>query len=402
MVPSTFVVLEKLPLTANGKLDVRALPDPEIVGESAYRAPQTSTQQLIADLYAELTGASRVGLDDSFFALGGDSITAIRLVSRVRQAGYSLTVKDIFARPIVEMLAAGLLRLDGERVAIAAPEAGFVAATPIERQFLSLGGSLDRFHQAVAVEAPIGTTREGVEDALSRLMTHHDALRLRVVRSDVSCGVSWDDARTPGDFVAEGPQGRNSINDKPDNPASSNVKSINDTSFNGASSVSSGTINRDAERLTSGVTSSCVSLWLDPVGESVRLETLDVSGLSRAAGEEKISALLRDLPCRLDPVKGRMVTGAWVERGDQQRPLLLLVIHHLSVDGVSWRVLLEDLGSLTSGRLLPARTHSIRDWSDYLVQEAQSQHRLAELATWKAVASDALASEECCWRNAAL
>ncbi|MFM8859010.1 MAG: non-ribosomal peptide synthetase, partial [Methylocystis sp.] len=93
MVPASFVVLEKLPLTANGKLDVRALPLPKVVGEGTYRAPQTPTQRLIADLYGELTGASRVGLDDSFFALGGDSITAIRLVSRVRQAGYGLSVK---------------------------------------------------------------------------------------------------------------------------------------------------------------------------------------------------------------------------------------------------------------------------------------------------------------------
>ncbi|NDD17045.1 MAG: hypothetical protein EB092_08590, partial [Chitinophagia bacterium] len=290
----------------------------------------------IADLYGELTGASRVGLDDSFFALGGDSITAIRLVSRVRQAGYGLSVKDIFARPIVEMLAEGLTRLEGETLAIAAPEEGFVAVTPIERQFLSLGGPLDRFHQAVAVEAPIGATREGVEDALSRLMEHHDALRLRVVRGGASCDVASDVA---SDVVSD-------------------------------------------------VTSSCASLWLDPVGESVRLETLDVSGLSKAVGEEKIAALLRCLPGRLDAAKGRMVAGGWVDRGADERSLLLLVIHHLSIDGVSWRVLLEDLGHLTSGDALPGRTHSIRDWSDYLVQEARSQHRLAELATWQAVASN--------------
>jgi len=201
MVPSSFVVLEKLPLTANGKLDVRALPDPEIVGEGAYRAPETPTEVLLCDLYAELTGASRVGLDDSFFALGGDSITAIRLVSRVRQAGYALSVKDIFARPTVEALAEGLQRLEGETLAIAAPAAGFVAVTPIERQFLSLGGPLDRFHQAVAVEAPLGTTRERVEEALHRLMAHHDALRLRVwVMRGVVC---LDDAGSCTGFAGE-------------------------------------------------------------------------------------------------------------------------------------------------------------------------------------------------------
>ncbi|MFM8646895.1 MAG: condensation domain-containing protein, partial [Methylocystis sp.] len=357
---SSFVVLERLPLTANGKLDVRALPDPEIVGEEDYRAPETPTQQLLADLYAELTGATRVGLDDSFFALGGDSITAIRLVSRVRQAGYSLSVKDIFARPIVGMLAEGLPRLEGETVAIAAPDPGYVALTPIERQFLSGGGRLDRFHQAVAVEAPLGITRERVEEALYRLMAHHDALRLRVV---------WDDA---------GERSRDDLDGE-----------TFDAQESRASLGSGEIVSPDTEILAGGVTSSRSSLWLDPLGERVSLERLDVSGLSLEAGEEKISALLRDLPGRLDPQNGRMVVGAWVERAAGERALLLLVIHHLSVDGVSWRILLEDLEHATSGRILPARTHSIRDWSDYLVKEASSPKRRDELATWKAVVSGA-------------
>ncbi|MFM8858716.1 MAG: phosphopantetheine-binding protein [Methylocystis sp.] len=109
MVPASFVVLEKLPLTANGKLDVRALPDPEVVGEEAYRAPVTSTEVLLCALYAELTGAVRVGLDDSFFALGGHSLLAMRLVARLREAlGIELPISVLFDSPIVEELAARL------------------------------------------------------------------------------------------------------------------------------------------------------------------------------------------------------------------------------------------------------------------------------------------------------
>ncbi|MFM8859608.1 MAG: condensation domain-containing protein, partial [Methylocystis sp.] len=105
MVPASFVVLEKLPLTANGKLDVRALPDPEVIGEGTYRAPQTPTQRLLADLYGELTGASRVGLDDSFFALGGHSLLAMRLVARLREAlGIELPLRALFEHPQVETL----------------------------------------------------------------------------------------------------------------------------------------------------------------------------------------------------------------------------------------------------------------------------------------------------------
>ncbi|MEN9588886.1 MAG: hypothetical protein RLZZ481_672, partial [Pseudomonadota bacterium] len=106
MVPSSFVVLSSLPVTPNGKLDARALPDPEIVGSANYQDPKTSTQILIAQLFAELTGATRVGLADNFFALGGHSLLAMRLIAKVREAcGAELPLRALFAHPTVAELA---------------------------------------------------------------------------------------------------------------------------------------------------------------------------------------------------------------------------------------------------------------------------------------------------------
>ena len=85
MIPTSFIELDEFPLTANGKLNVHLLPTPEIVGESEYRAPRSPTEILLCDLYKELTGASRVGLDDNFFGLGGHSLLAMRLVARIRE-----------------------------------------------------------------------------------------------------------------------------------------------------------------------------------------------------------------------------------------------------------------------------------------------------------------------------
>ena len=102
MVPAAFVVLESLPLTINGKLDVRALPSPEITSDSYYRAPETWHEQLVASLFAELTGATRVGLDDSFFALGGHSLLAMRMISQVRaRTGLELALRKLFEQPTV-------------------------------------------------------------------------------------------------------------------------------------------------------------------------------------------------------------------------------------------------------------------------------------------------------------
>src|SRR4029453_8744692 len=90
MGPSAFVMLDKLPLTPNGKLDRKALPAPDLA-PTAWRGPRTTREELLCGLFAEVLGLARVGIDDNFFALGGDSIMSIQLVSRARQAGLTIT-----------------------------------------------------------------------------------------------------------------------------------------------------------------------------------------------------------------------------------------------------------------------------------------------------------------------
>ncbi|WP_083873953.1 non-ribosomal peptide synthetase [Nocardia paucivorans] len=95
MVPSAFVVLDALPLNVNGKLDRRALPDPEFAPRE-YRAPAGQTEETIAQVYAEVLGLERVGADDDFFELGGDSIVSIQVVSRARARGIAFSARDVF------------------------------------------------------------------------------------------------------------------------------------------------------------------------------------------------------------------------------------------------------------------------------------------------------------------
>ncbi|MFF5207511.1 amino acid adenylation domain-containing protein [Streptosporangium sp. NPDC000396] len=106
MVPSVVVPLEALPLTPNGKVDRAALPEPDVVVSG--RDPRTPAEELLCRLFAQVLGLERVGADDGFFDLGGDSISVIRLVSLARQEGLTITPREVFARQTAEALAGGV------------------------------------------------------------------------------------------------------------------------------------------------------------------------------------------------------------------------------------------------------------------------------------------------------
>ena len=104
MVPAAFVALDRLPLTPNGKLDRKALPAPDFT-PATIRGPRTPQEELLCALFAEVLGLERVGIDDNFFALGGDSIMSIQLVSRARKAGLIITPRAVFQHQTVAALA---------------------------------------------------------------------------------------------------------------------------------------------------------------------------------------------------------------------------------------------------------------------------------------------------------
>jgi aryl carrier-like protein len=109
MVPVAFVALEELPLTANGKVDRRALPAPE--GEAGgaaveYMAPRNEVEQALCEIWQAVLKRERVGVRENFFSLGGDSILSIRVVSMLKSRGIGLNIKDIFQYHTVEQLAA--------------------------------------------------------------------------------------------------------------------------------------------------------------------------------------------------------------------------------------------------------------------------------------------------------
>src|SRR5581483_7273187 len=157
MVPTALVVLDALPLTTNGKLDVRALPAPEYQDGDRYRAPANATEEILAGIYAQVLGLERVGVDESFFELGGDSILSMQVVARARAAGLLCRPRDIFVEQTVARLARVVTAADEET---GAPDEGVgpVPATPIMRWLNSIDGPVDQFNQTMLVQAPTGVT----------------------------------------------------------------------------------------------------------------------------------------------------------------------------------------------------------------------------------------------------
>ena len=106
MVPAAVVVFDALPLTVNGKLDTRALPAPEYTDADRYRAPASAIEEILAGIYARVLGVERVGVEDSFFELGGDSLSAMRLIAAVNTGlDAGLAVRAVFEAPTVAGLA---------------------------------------------------------------------------------------------------------------------------------------------------------------------------------------------------------------------------------------------------------------------------------------------------------
>ncbi|MBH1938650.1 amino acid adenylation domain-containing protein [Streptomyces sp. AV19] len=290
MVPAHVVVMTEFPLTANGKLDRRALPEPA-VGTGASVPPATGNERAVCAAVAALLQLDEVGADQDFFQLGGDSILAISLLSALRDAGLHVTARQIFTHSVLGALAAVAGREDVSGADHGDVPTGSVVGSPIVQWLGETTDAIDGFVQSVVLNTPEALTADALDAILAAVTGRHAMLRARLVRGD----------RWGFDIpAADGAAARWQESDRP--------------------------------------LDECVAL---------------------ATGG-------------LDPADGVMLRAVWRRAARQ----LVVVVHHVVIDGVSWRVLMEDLATawrqFASGAPieLPPVGTSFRRWTQLLERAA--------------------------------
>ncbi|MBE9035788.1 amino acid adenylation domain-containing protein [aff. Roholtiella sp. LEGE 12411] len=319
MVPASFTILDTLPITPNGKVDRRALPAPkfEFNDTTGFVLPRTHHEKVLVKIWQDVLLLKQVCIHDNFFELGGDSLIGIQIVSRANQAGLKLTPKQLFQHQNIAELAA----VAATTTSLGAEQGlvkGIVPSTPIQHWFFERNlPEPHHFNQSFLLEVPPNIQPELLEQAIQKLVYHHDALRLRFVQQ----ATQWQQ-------------------------------------------------------------------YNSDVCDEVSLVIADLSNLTQTEQSKAIELKAEEIQRSLNLADGPLLRVVLFNFGKSSPGRLLIVIHHLAVDGISWRILLEDLSQgykqLDSGNniQLPAKTTSFKDWAIRLQDYAGDRELHSELDYW--------------------
>ncbi|HEV2635137.1 MAG TPA: amino acid adenylation domain-containing protein [Actinocrinis sp.] len=334
MVPAYVLFLDDIPLTPNEKLDRACLPmpdfddaEPDFVKETQVQANAGDAEQAFYSLVREVLGVPRATEQDSVIGLGGDSITAINLASRARQAGFGITTGDVLRhKTLGDLLRAGLAAPAGTGASAAGDQEGVgpFPPTPIMHWLDEQGGPIDAFSQSMVLRTPADLREAELLDCLQTLIDRHDMLRARFP------GLGQEGAGQP-------------------------------------------------EVLKVGAVSA-VSL----------LEAVDADGIADNDLRDLIRSGLERSRDHLSLSEPKLLHAIWYQYSDGRPGRLAILVNHLAIDGVSLRVLQADLAEAWrslrrtgTAQVAPVPV-SFRRWAGLLEQEARSPRRSRELTHWLA------------------
>lgn len=322
MIPSFFLKLEEMPVTANGKIDRKSLPAPDksaLETGAEYQPPTTELEKILVEIWQDVMGVERVGINDNYFALGGDSIKAIQISARLHNVNWNLELKDLFQYSTIKDLAYNIKPV--KEIADQEIVEGEVMLTPIQKWFFESNFTDEHhFNLSVMLRRSEGFEEEIVKKVFDKLVEHHDALRIVFKRE--------------GGKIVQ--------------------------------------INRG-----------------DP-DDFVDIRVFDVRGENdyKKVIEEKCDDIQGSIDLNGNPL---VKVGLFKSGNDDY---LLIVIHHLIMDTVSWRILFEDFTSLyrqiengvEKEKLeIPLKSTSYKEWAGKLYEYSGSESLIEELDYWRKV-----------------
>lgn len=313
MIPSAFVKLDYFPMNSNAKLDKRKLPEPELKRQVEYEAPKNERESCVAAVFSEVLSVEEIGLEDNFFEVGGDSIKAIRIVSKLREKGYVTNVRNILQGKTVRVISRQLELLENQQID-QNEVTGKLRCTPIQREFFAFNlAKPNHFNQAFMLKSATIVDKQKLEKVVHLIMAHHDILR---------------------------------------------------TAYQGGELV----IQSSKEM------------------QQVEVEEYTRTNLEEHALKEEVNRIAQELQCSLDISQGRLLKAAIFHSANGD--YVFLCIHHLVVDGISWRIILEDLSNLYTAIdekaevKLPQKTLSYQQWSEKLYEYSKSFQLKQEYDYW--------------------
>jgi amino acid adenylation domain-containing protein/non-ribosomal peptide synthase protein (TIGR01720 family) len=319
MRPSAYVFFDEMPLTPNGKADRSALTarTERYSPEKPQAEPRTPAEKTLVEIWRDVLAHPSVGIHDNFFELGGDSIISIQIISRAREAGLNLTLRQLFENRTIAELAA-VARNEVASQAEAGILEGELPLMPVQHWFFEHeSGNPHHFNQSSLIQVPAGMSAVWLRQATEQLLLQHDSLRLRF-RKDAGQWRQW--------YAAPG---------------------------------------------------------------IVPFQVIKSDGVAPADRTSWLEREIANLQESLNLEHGPVASITWFDFGAEPGRVLFL-IHHLVVDTVSWRILMEDFwrayNSLAKEKVisLPAKTSSLRQWATRLVLHAQSAQVHEELPYWSA------------------
>lgn len=322
MIPQYFIQVPKIPLTHNGKIDRRALPEPDgnVTLGATYVAPRNATEEMLTRTWQEILGVNKIGIMDNFFDLGGDSIKAMRLVGKLKQNGYRLVLKTLFQFPVIGELSDKVERIADQNAAEQQLVTGRVALTPIQKYFFE-HTPVDPHHwnQSVMLYNRDGFSTRIIGKVFTKLVETHDTLRMIFVGED-----------------------------------------------------------REIVQMNRGME-----------GELFTLQEFDLTQLRDSELADAIRAEGHAVQSSFDLTNGPLIKLALFKTATGDH--LLIVAHHLVIDGISWRILFDDFSTAYQQVLekkaitLPDKSNSFAEWSSALQQFALSGPLQAEVEYWNRV-----------------